>query len=210
MSDLTLSANVGASPAWSVQPSAVSLGAAWPPTRGAILADLRHAADGRQSPLWNGRGSANSLTWPGLRGVGGLESGGDLLLLEAVLVFGWCEHVQGAGVVSCCARSRCSRGRARELDAGLPSLAVQQLDLASWPRTPRPWHCRTGRRRHRPTERGRHLCLLAEDPASELGALVVVNASTLSGCSAGQGHAEGVGDEQAGLAAVDRPSDDHP
>lgn len=70
------------------------------------------------------------LVWPGFRGVGGLESGGDRCCRVLVLVLGGCEHVQDAvassGVVPALdvVVDRCG-----ELDASSPPVAVQQLDL---------------------------------------------------------------------------------
>src|SRR5271163_2622357 len=151
-----------------------------------------------------------TLMWPGFLGVGGLESGGDLSLLVLVLVFAGCEHVQGAVASSCVVPDLdVVVDRARELDAGLPSFSVQQLDLHAGPE----------RLDHRIVERSADgtdgwceagFCdLLAEDPGSELNALIGMNDSSLSRRPAIQGHAEGVRHEQAGLAAVDRPAHDH-
>lgn len=83
---------------------------------------------------WTSPAFEDTVIYPGFRGVGGLESGGDLLLLVLVLVFGRGEHVQGAVAPSAVVPDLdVVVDRAGELDTGLPSFAVQQLDLHSGP-----------------------------------------------------------------------------
>jgi hypothetical protein len=100
--------------------------------------------------------------------------------------------------------------RTGEFDAGLPALAVQQLDL----------HPRPERLDHRIIERdadgtnGRRQPsvgdLLAECPGTELRSLIGVDDRLVAGCAAGECHTERVGNQQRGLGAIDRPADDHP
>ena len=108
-----------------------------------------------------------------------------------VLVFGGCEHVQGA-VASACVVPDLDVvvGCARELDPSLPSFAVEQLDLHAGPERLDHRIVETERRRHRRMVRDPLPCVLAEDPGSELGALIGMYDSALSRCSAVQRRAD--------------------